>query len=97
MADRQMLLKEINETSFAVMDATLYLDTHPTDEKALAYFEEVSNRRKAAMKEFEENYEPLTMHCVNTKTNNATNYETEYPNSNHWTWADGKAPWEGDN
>lgn len=36
MSDRQALLQKINEASFAVVDATLYLDTHPTDTEALS-------------------------------------------------------------
>lgn len=40
---RRCLLQQINEVSFAVNDILLYLDTHPDDEKALAFFEDVSD------------------------------------------------------
>lgn len=45
---RRCLLQQINEVSFAVNDILLYLDTHPDDEKALAFFEDVSDRRNPA-------------------------------------------------
>lgn len=95
MSTRQELLKEINEASFAVNDITLYLDTHPTDEQALAYFTEMMGKRKAAMKEYESQFEPLIIDCVNPNTNNSTQSETEYAGKTHWTWADGPLPWEG--
>ena len=36
---RKELLHWINVVSFAVDDVKLFLDTHPTDEEALAYFQ----------------------------------------------------------
>lgn len=95
MSTRQELLKQINEVSFAVNDITLYLDTHPTDEKALEYFTEMMGKRKAALTEYESNFEPLIIDCVNPVTNNSTQTETEHPGKTHWTWADGPIPWEG--
>ena len=38
MPDRCQLLQQINEISFVVNDLNLYLDTHPTDDKALDAF-----------------------------------------------------------
>ena len=35
---REQLLNMVNEVSFAVDDIKLYLDTHPEDEEALAFF-----------------------------------------------------------
>ena len=49
MYARKELLQKINEVSFAVNDITLYLDTHPCDEKALAYHEEMSEMREKAL------------------------------------------------
>ena len=31
-------MKIVRETGFAMLDAALYLDTHPKDEKAMDYF-----------------------------------------------------------
>ena len=95
MADRTGLLNQINEVSFAVNDLTLYLDTHPLDTEAMNYFTQVSTKRKNLMKEYAEQFGPLTMDCVCTETNNRTNDHTKYPGQKHWTWSDGPLPWEG--
>ena len=39
---RKDLLQWINVVSFAVDDVKLFLDTHPCDQNALAYFQEYS-------------------------------------------------------
>lgn len=79
---RACMLNEINEVSFAVNDLSLYLDTHPCDEKALKCFEEMSSRRNALLKEFAENFEPLT---IDTAIDGCT--ET-------WKWTEQPFPWE---
>ena len=40
--NRRQLMDHINQVSFAVNEATLYLDTHPCDTEALSYFREMS-------------------------------------------------------
>ncbi len=79
---RACMLNEINEVSFAVNDLSLYLDTHPCDEKALKCFEEMSSRRNALLKEFAENFGPLT---IDTAIDGCT--ET-------WKWTEQPFPWE---
>lgn len=95
MSNRQELLQKIDEVSFAVNDITLYLDTHPTDSDGLRYFQKVMSERKRLMEEFESQYEPLVIDCVNPKENNKTGSNTKYPAVEHWTWGDGPIPWEG--
>lgn len=94
MSDRQVLLQKINEASFAVADVTLYLDNHPTDAEALQYFKMVMSQRKQALEEYESRFEPLIIDCVNPNENNKTGFGTDYPAEEHWTWADGKVPWD---
>lgn len=48
---RKELLNHINTVSFAVDDIQLYLDTHPDDEEALAYFHKYKEQRVKALKE----------------------------------------------
>ena len=43
---QKQLLNRIDQVSFAVNDMTLYLDTHPCDEKALTYCHELVQERK---------------------------------------------------
>lgn len=79
--DRERLLNWINIVSFSLIDISLFLDTHPCDKEALEHFEHFSDLRKQAMKEYSENYGPLTL-------DNVTNYKK-------WDWALQPWPWEG--
>lgn len=75
-------MKTINETSFAVDDILLFLDTHPQDQEALAYFYEVSSARNEAMKKYAQAYGPLT---IDTADDHA---------STSWQWVQQPFPWE---
>lgn len=65
---RKDLLQWINVVSFAVDDVKLFLDTHPCDQNALAYFQEYSRMRNEALKEYAKYYGPLT---IDTRRNPA--------------------------
>lgn len=80
--DRDELLKKIMETSFAMDDLRLYLDTHPTDRKALDYYEEQRKMRDQYVKEFTSKFGPLRYYDVTNK--------------NKWDWIDNPWPWEPD-
>ena len=41
MPSREKMLAWIDQVSFAVVEMNLYLDTHPEDEDALAFYEAV--------------------------------------------------------
>ena len=58
---REELMCYINEVSFAVNDMILYLDTHPCDEKALAFCKEHVKKRDKALREYAALYGPLTI------------------------------------
>lgn len=109
MANKDTLLKEIYESSFAVNDLTLYLDTHPDDANALAVFQECIDRRKKAMAEYAANFEPLTVDCM---ANPGAVYSGVLPGMedktdilsggnpppcmDHFKWTDGPKPWGGE-
>ncbi|HJB30174.1 MAG TPA: spore coat protein CotJB [Candidatus Blautia faecavium] len=78
---RQQLLSRINEVSFAVDDILLYLDTHPTDEKALAFANTHMAERQKLMAEYEQSYGPLTPK------------DPACP-MDSWKWAQQPFPWE---
>lgn len=84
MREKDELLKQIYEASFAVVDLTLYLDTHPHDRNALEAFHEYQSRRKTALEAFEKKYYPLTVDGV-----------TDHQKG--WTWGEAPAPWLGGN
>ena len=52
MADRAALLQKINETSFLLDDLRLYLDTHPSDSQALAFYRAHEEERLRLEKEW---------------------------------------------
>ena len=79
---RKELMEKINQYSFAVNEATLFLDTHPYDAEALAYFQKYRALRVEAMQEYAKYYAPLAIdYAVNDKT--------------PWSWANEPWPWEG--
>lgn len=80
-SEQCQLLQKINQVSFAVNDITLYLDTHPTDQKALEYFQHYNNQRMVALKQYECKYGPLTLDTATAK--------------GRWLWSTQPMPWEG--
>lgn len=72
----------INEVSFAVNDMVLYLDTHPCDEKALAFCKEHVKKRDKALREYAALYGPLTIDT------------TDDVKSKSWEWVMQPWPWE---
>lgn len=80
---QSQLFDLINKVSFAVNDIQLFLDSHPNDSEALAYFHEHSELRNAALKEYSHRFGPLTIDTINDNS------------STHWEWIHQKWPWEG--
>ncbi len=79
--DRLKQLEWVQALCFVVVDMQLYLDTHPCDEEALAFYNENLENYKKALAKYEETYGPLTADNVS--------------NCNTWTWAEVPLPWEG--
>ena len=80
--NRHMLMNRINQASFAVDEVRLYLDTHPCDSEALAYFHEMIRKRNQALKEYAAAYGPLT---VNTAESSC---------ADRWNWVNEPWPWQ---
>ena len=79
---RKELMDKINQYSFAVNEATLFLDTHPYDAEALAYFQKYRALRVEAVQEYAKYYAPLAIdYALNDKT--------------PWSWVNEPWPWEG--
>lgn len=75
---QRKLLQKIREYAFSVNDLSLYLDTHPCDQRALMAHKEYSEKLKKLKKIYEENYGPLTIYCP----------------QNTWQWIEDSWPWE---
>ena len=65
---------------FALIETGLFLNTHPTDAKALAYFNKLTEERNAALKNYTKNCGPLTVFDGDTKSS--------------WDWVKTPWPWE---
>lgn len=79
--NQAQLLHWINMVSFAVVDISLYLDTHPEDEEALKYFNHYINLRREAMEAYAKQFGPLVIDMAGGRCD--------------WDWADMPLPWEG--
>ena len=75
----------INEVSFAVNDMVLYLDTHPCDEKALAFCKEHVKKRDKALREYAALYGPLTIDTTDDVKSKSWEWVMQ-----PWPWVDGQ-------
>ena len=82
--NRRQLMNRINQASFAVDEVKLYLDTHPCDTEALAYFREMSRKRNQALKEYAAAYGPLTVDTADASCTDRWNWVNE-----PWPWQEG--------
>lgn len=73
------LLLEIMETSFTLIETTLYLDTHPDDERALRLHNNTSQKYDELVSIYQAKYGLLTYTGM-----------SRYP----WSYIDGPWPWE---
>ena len=81
-ADRCSALKNhLYQTGFALDDAQLYLDTHPCDTAALAYYQQVRALYQSAVQSYEAQCGPL--------------FASNSSSTNYWNWLQDTWPWEG--
>lgn len=78
--NRAEALKKVQMYDFALADTGLFLDTHPTNQAALAFYEESRRLYLEAVELYEEQFGPLT--AEDTDVNKG------------WTWVETPWPWE---
>lgn len=78
--NKKELLNYIDVVSFAVVEANLYLDTHPYDEAAIEYFNNYQRARNQALREYSNAFGPL-------------NLDTAVMNR-EFVWANQSWPWQ---
>ena len=83
--EREAAMTRLMEVGFAINDLTLYLDTHPTCEKGLSLFRQLSEERLKLLADFAGNYYPLTQLSMVTGNTDQKEYG----------WTEGPMPWEG--
>ncbi len=79
--ERLEMLKGIMAIEFSLVDLNLFLDTHPTDRKALTIFNEYTLKLCKLVNDYEKKFAPLT----------ATT-----PSNCPWRWIEDPWPWEID-
>lgn len=78
--NRNDLMRRVQMLSFVLVDAGLYLDTHPTDKAALNFFNKYNALYMSARAEYEKSYGPLSIAGTN--------------DTNSWSWIDEPWPWQ---
>lgn len=78
--DRQKLMRKLMACKFALVEANLYLDSHPTCKMGLAYFEKHKAEYEKVEAEYVEKYGPITAVQSN--------------NDKKWEWVKTPFPWE---
>ena len=76
---KEEIMKKIKSLNFAVIELSLYLNTHPEDERALQLHKKYSEELKELKDKYQKVYGALTIY---------------YP-TNMWNWIDTPWPWEG--
>ena len=75
-------MRQLQAASFAVDDLKLYLDTHPTDPRALEQYCRCRDIHGMVAAKYVAEVGPLTAEDV--------------PCDGRWTWVDAPWPWEGE-
>ncbi len=82
MKIKSELIKKIHALDFAIHELVLFLDTHPTSNKAMALLKEYRNKRAECIKEYEQQF------------GNYIATTADVPAEGCWEWLKGKWPWE---
>lgn len=78
--NREEALRKVQMYSFALVDTGLFLDTHPTNKAALAFFADTQKKYVEAVALYEAEFGPLTADDTDTETG--------------WAWVETPWPWE---
>lgn len=83
MTEREKLLGRVRMYDFALVDVIEYLDGHPDNTAALAYYSKMRTAFDKAAAEYEDAFGPLTAREVDTRVGT-------------WRWIGDPWPWEGE-
>ena len=80
MGARAVLMRQIYESEFMIIELGLFLDTHSGCIEALEAFKGFRDAYNRYVEEYNREYGPLTFHQVDS--------------DNYWTWVQSPWPWE---
>lgn len=78
--DKKRIMVSIYQLGFALNEAVLFLDTHPSDLEAIEYYNQVKEKYNEAVNIYADFFGPLV----------ASNVTSE----NYWMWVATPMPWE---
>lgn len=81
MTERETLLQHVRMHNFAMIEVGLFLDSHPKNAAALAYYQQQKAKYDEAVKNYESKFGPLS--------------SLRAPESSEWQWIADPWPWEG--
>ena len=82
MNEREKALKQLQMYNFALIDAMLFLDTHPKDRETLSYFKKTKKLFDTAKNDYEQKFGPISARSVTS--------------NDKWEWVNSPWPWEVD-
>ncbi len=82
MDEKQQLMQKLQTADFALFDTVLYLDTHPTDQSALNYYDKIKQVSESLREEYISKFGPL--------------FNSDVESSNMFSWVNNPWPWEVD-
>lgn len=80
-SEREKDLLNVQKYAFAVNDLNLYLNTHPSDGKAMELFNNYRNEYLNALRNYENKHGPLGLYATKMDV--------------YWPWNKSPWPWEG--
>ena len=80
-AIREEMMQQMKCLNFAVIELSLYLNTHHDDQKAICLHREYAKQLKELQDQYQRVYGPLSIYCP----------------CNKWRWLEEPWPWEGGN
>ena len=81
MNSEEKKLHDIGIADFVLTDLMLYLDTHPSDQKAMEYFNHYARIKTQMEREFARDHYPLRKDLAESNRD--------------WRWGSAPLPWEG--
>ena len=78
--ERENMLKELMALDFSIIDIHLYLNTHPSDQRAIMIYNNLVQRANMLMQRYEQMFGPLLSNTFISKT--------------PWQWIDNPWPWD---
>ena len=83
MGERAKMMRCIQMYDFALIEVGMFLNTHPNNAEALAYYRQTQALRDEAVALYEKRFGPLTM-------------MSPVAAEGCWKWVEGPWPWEGE-